>query len=173
MKWLRFPRILGVAVCVYLLGMAVLFGFLSTASFRFVNNATASEGTVVSLVVKAPAGSQRDPNLRSRNVPLAPKVTYVVDGKTYSYVAAHGRYHQRLAVGDKVTVLYDPSNPGQARLQGEGRVLIPLITSGFATAAVGLGVLLLLTRNGLHPARLRVGAAQTEDTDVEHDDHVT
>jgi hypothetical protein len=173
MKWLRFPRILGVAVCLYLLGMAALFGFLSTASFRFVNNATATEGTVVSLVVKRPAGSQRDPNLRSPNVPLAPKVTYEVNGKTYSYVAAHGRYHQRLTVGSKVTVLYDPSDPAQARLQGEGRVLIPLITSGFATAAIGLGVLLFLTRNGLHPAKLPAEPAPTEDTDSEQDDHGT
>lgn len=173
MKWLRFPRIVGVAACLYLLGMAVLFGFLSTASFRFVNNATATEGTVISLVVKRPAGSQRDPDPRSRNVPLAPKVTYVVDGKTYSYVAAHGRYRQRLAVGDHVTVLYDPSSPGQARLKGEGRVLIPLITSAFATTAVGLGVLLFLTRNGMHGTRQRIDPARTDDTEVEQDDRVS
>lgn len=151
MKWLRFPRILGMVVCLYLVAMAVLFGFLSTESFRFVNHATATNGTVVSLVVKRPAGSQRDPNLRSRNLPLAPRVRYEVAGRTYYYVAAHGRYHQRLAVGDNVTVLYEPTDPANARMQGEGRVLVPLLTSAFATAAVGLAVLLYLTRNG-YPA---------------------
>jgi hypothetical protein len=152
-KWLRFPRVLGVAVCLYLCGMAVLFGYLSTESFRFVNNATATEGTVVGLVVKRPAGSQRDPNPRSRNLPLAPQVRYEVNGRTYTYVAAHGRHNQRLAVGDTVTILYDPSNPSRARMQGEGRVLVPLITAAFATTAVGLGVLLVLTRHGLHPPK--------------------
>jgi hypothetical protein len=153
-KWLRFPRVLGVLVCLYLLGMAVLFGFLSTESFRFVKDATATQGTVVSMVVKRPAGSQRDPNPHSRNLPLAPKVSYEVDGRRYTYVAAHGRYHQRLSVGDHVTVLYEPSDPANARLQGEGRVLVPLITSAFATAAVGLAVVLYVTRNGNPAHRL-------------------
>jgi hypothetical protein len=151
MKWLRFPRVLGVVVCLYLLGLTALFGYLSTESFRFVSNATATTGKVVQLEVRRPVGSQRQPNPRSRNVPLAPKVEYVVAGKTYTYVAAHGRYHQRLAVGDEVTVLYDPSDPQSARLQGEGRVLVPLITSGFATSAVVLGAVLYLTRNGYAP----------------------
>ena len=153
MRWLRFPRVLGVAVCLYLLGMAALFGFLSTQSYRFVSNATATQGTVVELVVKRPAGSQREPNLRNPVLPLAPRVRYTVAGHTYYYVAMHGRYHQRLAVGDTVTVLYDPSDPAQARLRGEGRVLVPLITSAFATTAVGLAVVLFLTRNGYPPTR--------------------
>lgn len=139
-------------MCLYLLGMAGLFGFLSTQSFRFVSNATATQGTVVGLEVKRTAGSQREPDLRSRTLPMAPKVAYVVAGKTFTYVAAHGRYRQPLAVGDRVTVLYDPSNPIRARLRGEGRILVPLITSGFTTAAVGVGVILFLTRNG-HPSR--------------------
>lgn len=169
MKWLRFPRILGVVVCLYLVGMAALFGFLSTESFRFVNNATATHGTVVSLVVRRPAGSQRDPSPRSRNLPLAPRVRYEVAGRTYYYVAAHGRYHQRLAVGDTVTVLYEPTDPANARLQGEGRVLVPLLTSAFATTAVGLAVLLYLTRNGRPAAgspRRTTSAATRTDPDA-------
>jgi len=147
MKWLRFPRVLGLVVCLYLIGMAALFGYLSTQSYRFVIDATATEGTVVALEVKRPAGSQREPNPHARNRPLAPKVEYVVAGKTYTYVAAHGKYRQRLAVGDRVTVLYDPSDPAVARMRGEGRILIPLITSGFVTSAVVLGAVLCLTRH--------------------------
>ncbi|MET0692802.1 MAG: DUF3592 domain-containing protein [Propionibacteriaceae bacterium] len=146
MVWLRFPRVLGLVVCLYLVAMAALFGYLSTQSYRFVSDATATTGTVIALEVKKPAGSQREPDLRSRTVPLAPKVQYEVAGKTYTYVAAHGKFHQRLGVGDQVTVLYDPSDPSVARLQGEGRILIPLITSGFLTSAVVLGVILYLTR---------------------------
>jgi hypothetical protein len=170
MKWLRFPRVLGLAVCLYLFAMAVLFGFLSTESFRFVRNATATEGTVVSFEVKRPAGSQRTPNPHGRNLPTAARVRYDVGGTTYYYVAAHGHYHQRLVVGENVTVLYDPSNPTSARLRGEGQVLVPLITSAFATAAVGLAVILFLTRNGLQglrpttrPPELGDGTAQPDD----------
>ncbi len=160
MKWLRFPRVLGVVVCLYLLAMAALFGFLSTQSLRFVHNATATQGTVVGLEVKRTAGSQRRPDLHSPNPPTAPKVTYVVAGKTYTYVAAHGRRRQPLAVGDHVTVLYDPSNPARARLRGEGRILVPLITSGFATAAVGVGVIVFLTRNS-HPSQTQAPPSAT------------
>jgi hypothetical protein len=128
--------------------MSVLFGYLSSESYRFVHNATETEGTVINLVVKSPAGSQRQPNPRARNIPVAPVVRYTVNGKSYTYVAAHGRYHERLKVGDPVTILYDPSNPAVARLRGEGKFLIPLITSGFVTAVLVLGGVLYLTRKG-------------------------
>lgn len=148
MKWLRFPRILGVIVSLYLVAMSVLFGYLSIGSYRFVHNAAETTGTVVSLEVRRSAGSQRDPNPQGHNIPLAPKVSYIVDGKTYFYTAAHGRVHQPSKVGDTVTVLYDPADPEQAQLRGEGRIMIPLITSAFVTTALVLGVVLYLTRNG-------------------------
>jgi Protein of unknown function (DUF3592) len=153
MKWLRFPRILGVAVCLYLVGMSVVFGYLSSENYRFVHNAVHVEGTVVSLEVRPPAGSTRVPRGRT----LAPKVSYVVDGKTYLYVAAHGKYRQRLQVGDPVEVLYDPENPQEARLRGEGQVLIPLITSGFVTTALLVGYVLYRTR---HLSRTAVNQAR-------------
>ena len=158
MRWLRFPRILGIVVCLYLIGMSLIFGNLSTQSYRFVRGAQATTGTVIALLPTPTAGSSRTPvNRPGRLVPTAPRVRYTVAGKSYEYVAAHGHYRQPLHVGDTVSVLYDPSNPARARLRGEGNVLVPLITSGFATCAVGVAVVLFLTRNaGVAPRSRRV-----------------
>jgi hypothetical protein len=157
-KWLRFPRVLGLLVCGYLLGIAVIFGYHSTLSFRFVSNAVSTQGTVVELVPRSTAGSTRPPGPRTPNPPTAPRVTYTVNGIQHSYTPQHGRYRQRLKVGDTVLVQYNPDNPAQARLRGEGRILLPLLTSGFVTAAIAVGALLFLTRRvgaGTVPARQR------------------
>lgn len=169
-KWLRFPRVLGVALCLYLLAMAVLFGYLSTLSYRFVSNATATQGTVIGLEVKRPAGSQHAPDLRRHNLPMAPQVRYEVAGHRYTYVAAHGRFHQRVRVGDHVTVLYDPSYPAHARLRGEGRIMLPLITSGFATGSVVLAIVLYLTRVPHRSRRTSSAAAPCANQEPEPDD---
>jgi hypothetical protein len=142
MRWLRFPRLLGVIACVYLIAMAVLFGYLSIQNYRFVSEAAHTTGTVISLDPRPPAGSTRMP----RGATRAPTVRYEVEGKSYTYTAAHGTYRPRHQVGDTIEVLYDPANPAKARLRGEGRLMIPLITSGFATAALLLGFVLFRTR---------------------------
>ena len=123
MKWLRFPRTLGIVVCLYLVGMSVVFGLLSSQNYRFIHSARTVPGTVIALVARAPIGSTRDPQLDARMVSRAPTVRYVVNGATYEYTAAHGRYRQPLRVGETVTVLYDPDDPAVARIRGEGRVL--------------------------------------------------
>lgn len=154
MRWFRFPRTLGIVVCLYLLGMAAVFGMLSEQSLDFVHQAARTEGTVTELVARAPAGSTREPAAGTRTLSQAPKVSYVVNGTTYSYTAAHGRYHQRLKVGDRVQVLYDPSDPSVARLKGEGTVLVPGITVAFALAAALVALVLVRTRKvGSTPGR--------------------
>ena len=55
-------------------------------------------------------------------------------------------YRQRLKIGDSVTVLYDPANPAVARMQGEGKVLVPVITAGFVLSALVVALILLRTR---------------------------
>lgn len=146
MKWFRFPRLLGLVVCVYLVGLVALFAMLSMQSFDFVRHAGRAQATVVALVAKAPVGSNRNPPASTRTVSLAPEVSYVVNGQTYTYTASHGQWHQRLKVGDQVQVQYNPNEPSHARLTGEGRVLVPGITVAFAVAAVGVAAILVRTR---------------------------
>ncbi|SEP84244.1 DUF3592 domain-containing protein [Microlunatus flavus] len=142
----RFPQTIGVVAAVYLAAMAVVFALLSAQNADFVRTAGRTDGTVVALVARAPLGSTRESRVDARVPSLAPKVTYVVDGRTYDYVAAHGRYRQRLQVGDTVTVLYAPGDPASARLRGEGQDSGPFLSVGFGAAAVLLGAVLLKLR---------------------------
>jgi len=147
-KWLHFPRTLGIVVCLYLLGMSVVFGVLTSRSYSFIEHARQISGTVIALVPRAPLGSTREPRAGERRMlSLAPTVQYQVNGKTYEYTAASGRFRQRVRVGDHLTVLYDPTDPGDAQLRGEGRILVPVITAGFAASALLVAVVLFRTRN--------------------------
>lgn len=143
----RFPRTVGVVAAVYLAAMAVVFALLSAQDAEFARTADRAQGTVVALVARAPLGSTRDAQPEARSPSLAPKVSYVVDGRTYLYVAAHGRYRQRLQVGDTVTVLYAPSDPTSARLRGEGMDLGPVYCAGFGVAALLLVLVLVRFRD--------------------------
>ena len=156
----RFPRVVGALTVVYLVAMAVVFALLSDQNADFARTASRTEGTVVALVARAPLGSARESRPDARAPSLAPKVTYAVEGQTYTYVAAHGRYRQRLQVGDKVTVLYAPSDPTSARLRGEGQDLGPAVCVGFALAAVLLLVVLVRFRRRGLPARGHGGSAR-------------
>jgi hypothetical protein len=142
----RFPRAVGVLAAVYLVAMSVVFALLSAQNADFVRTASRTEGTVVALVARAPLGSTREAQPDARAPSLAPKVTYEVAGRTYDYVAAHGRYRQRLQVGDRVTVLYSADDPASARLRGEGMDSGPLVSAGFGLAAVLLVVVLVRPR---------------------------
>lgn len=149
----RFPRVVGLLAAVYLVAMAVVFALLSAQNMEFVRSAARTEGTVVALVARAPLGSARETQPDARTRSLAPQVSYVVDGQTYLYVAAHGRARQRLQVGDRVTVLYAPSDPGSARLRGEGQDAGPLVSVGFAAAALLVLVVVRPRRRSGRPAR--------------------
>ncbi len=137
---------MGIVVCLYLIGMSVVFGLLSEQSYDFLRTARTTSGTVIALVPRAPVGSTREPR-SGRTMSLAPEVSYQVGGQTYTYTAAHGRFRQPLKVGDTVAVLYDPSAPDLARMQGEGRVLVPAITATFIGCAVLVAAILVRTRN--------------------------
>ncbi len=152
MRWLRLPRVIGVVACVYLAAVTVFFWYQTSERFRFVNNAQRVTGEVIALQSRPLAGATRLPEADSRSVPLAPTVRYVVDGKRYEYTPDHGVIGNRIKVGDKLVVRYDPAAPSRARLQGEGRLLLPLITAGFATTTLGVATLLFLTRRAGPPA---------------------
>lgn len=141
----------------YLAAMSVVFALLSAQNMDFVRTASQTEGTIVALVARAPLGSTRDAQPDARTPSLAPKVSYEVGGRTYVYVAAHGRYRQRLQVGGRVTVLYDPSDPATARLRGEGQDSGPVVSVGFGLSAVLVVVLVVRLRR--RPDTTRAGSS--------------
>ncbi|GAB2593508.1 DUF3592 domain-containing protein [Microlunatus antarcticus] len=156
----RFPQTIGLLAAVYLAAMAVVFALLSAQNADFVRTAHQTEGTVVALVARAPLGSTREAQPDARTPSLAPRVTYVVDGRTYDYVAAHGRYRQRLQVGDRITVLYSPTDPSSARLRGEGMDSGPVVSAGFGLAAVLLGLVVVRSRRRSTRPRTPPGPAR-------------
>jgi len=149
-----------VLAAVYLVAMSVVFALLSAQNMDFVRTASRTEGTVVALVARAPLGSTRDTPPDARTPSLAPKVSYEVGGRTYLYVAAHGRYRQRQQVGDRVTVLYDPADPATARLRGEGQDSGPLLSIGFGVAAVLLVLVIVRPRRPVGGRRGAAGSAR-------------
>lgn len=156
----RFPRAVGIVAVVYLAAMSVVFALLSAQNADFVRTASRTEGTVVALVARAPLGSTREAQPDARNPSLAPKVTYTVDGRTYDYVAAHGRARQRLQVGDRVTVLYSRGDPTKARLRGEGQDSGPLVSAGFGLAALLLVLVVVRPRRRSTGPRTPSGPAR-------------
>lgn len=155
---------MGLVMVLYLAGMAVLFGLLTEKSVDFLDSAASTPGTVIALVPKAPAGSRAQPP-NSRMVSLAPKVSYVVDGTTHEYTAAHGRFRQHLKVGDTVQVLYVRSDPSVARLKGEGRLMVPAIAAGFALATLVVAFVLVRTRKVGVPAKRQPGTPDLVESD--------
>jgi hypothetical protein len=149
-----------VLAALYLAAMSVVFALLTAQNADFVRTASRTEGTVVALVARAPLGSTRDAQPDARTPSLAPEVSYAVAGRTYVYTAAHGRYRQRLQVGDKVVVLYAPSDPGSARLRGEGQDSGPAVSAGFAVAAVLLVLVVVRPRRRSEPPRPTTGSAR-------------
>lgn len=144
--WLRFPRLVGVVVVVYLLLVSGYFGFETVRRSQFVADAASTTGVVAALRPRPLAGTTRVHTLGD-DVPQAPEVRYLVNGTTYTYTPAHGLIGSPIAVGDTVEVLYDPAHPAHARLRHEGQLLLPAITAGFAAAAVGVLAMLVVTRD--------------------------
>ncbi len=160
MSWLRFPRVLGVACALYFLVMTLLFGHMSLENTEFSANAREVPGTVVAMVATPLPGGTRVPVGSRRREPMAPTVRFAVDGQTYTYTPARGTRHPKVHVGDTVTILYDAGNPAEtARIRGEGKIALPLVTIGFLASTLGLSVLLVLTRPG---RKSRPGPSRTE-----------
>jgi hypothetical protein len=145
-RWLRFPRVVGVAVVAYLILVTGYYAFETTRRSQFIADASRTTGIVIALEPRPLPGTTRVHTIGDE-VPLAPEVRYEVGGRTYLYTPAHGMMGSPVRVGDQIEVLYDPDDPSRARLRSEGQVLLPLITAGFGTLTVGVVALLVLTRH--------------------------
>ena len=168
-KWLRFPRVVGVIAVVYFVVVTGYFAYETTRRAQFAADAQVANGVVVALEPRPIAGSTRVPT-GGVDIPLAPQVRYVVGGQTFVYTASHGVIGSPIKVGDAIEVLYDPTNPQRAHLRGEGQTLLPLITAGFGTVSLALITVLVLTRNrGGTAAAGAKDAARPAARELEHE----
>lgn len=69
---------------------------------------------------------------------LFPIVQYYVDGKGYQVTSGSGTNRQKLKKGQDVTILYNPDNPLQIRIQGYNRKG----TMYFCMAIMAMGVVI-------------------------------
>ncbi|MGB8261715.1 MAG: DUF3592 domain-containing protein [Terracidiphilus sp.] len=110
------PRSLFLAAIVMLLvgtAMLAVAGFQAWRISRFVERSEFAQGTVTALEPVSKAGN-RDAD---RNVTYAPVFTFSTkDGKTVSVLSRTSSNPPAFHLGDRVTVLYDPANPEEARI---------------------------------------------------------
>lgn len=159
MKWLRFPRVLGIIACVFFLLVAAALVGAKWGDHRWAKDAGRTEGTVTQLVPRPFLGSQREP--RGSQVPVAPEVSYTVDGVSHTYTPAHGQTRRRYQVGGTVTVLYDRSDPTLARLANEGRYGLVGLAAIFVLLSASSAALLIATRRINYVGPRRVGGRST------------
>ncbi len=161
----------GVLVCLYLIGIGVAFTVLAQDRDRFSDSAVSTQGTVIRMEPVPYVGSARDPATKGTRPAYAPVISYPVGKKKYEYQPSHGTYRPRWHVGQQVTIIYDPSDPEiTARIRGEGKFLLPVIAGGFYTCALIMGLVLFATRSivqtGTGPSnRLRPAASSPSTAD--------
>lgn len=125
-------RILSLVFGLLSLGF-ILAGFgILLVSNLLTSSYVRTEGTVVRMTT----GSNRQ----------APIVDYVVSGNTYEHHSGLNTSPPSFAVGEKVTILYDPTNPQSSRIEGygvEGLISLILWIVGGAFLIPSLIMLLL------------------------------
>lgn len=126
-----------------MLGFLMLLGggLWAQKTFSFKNQAQVVEGEVVALVA----------NRGSDSTTYAPKYSFIVVGQQYTVISNTSSNPAAYSVGEKVSVLFDPSNPFEARIDSFmglwfGPILISVMGSIFLL--VGVIPLFLLWRRG-------------------------
>ena len=138
-----------------LLGVAAA---LAVSFAGFAKTAERAEGTVVDLVY--------------RSGTAYPVVTYVSpsDGREYTFGASTGSWPPEYAVGERVTVVYDPDRPGKAHIDSwANRYLGPVICGGLGVVFTGIGGgLLIWERRRAEQARWLRTHGRERWVDVDH-----
>lgn len=145
--------VIGVPVIFALVGsLFVVFGLRSTNALRrFRRTAERAPGVVLDLVLDA-AGPRGD-----RSWIYFPIVRYSLpDGRVVDFRSPQGSVPAAVRKGQQVTVLYDPANPKNARLEGvlSGGCLYGIFVVlgvAFILLAVAIAVVALLVDRALNP----------------------
>jgi len=169
-RWFRFPRVLGVAACVFFLFVSASLVAAKWGDHQWARTAGRPDGTVVQLVPRPFLGSNRAPRGAQGPVaPVAPVVEHTVNGvQQPAYAPQHGEVRRRYHVGGPVTVLYDRDDPQIARLDDEGRYGLLGLAAIFVLTSLAVAAGLIATRkinyvgpraNASGPTRLAQRAA--------------
>jgi hypothetical protein len=136
-------RFIGVFFSIFLVVGVLLLGVAGVVAVRtvqFLGGANSATGEVVELV----------PHRSSKGgTTWSPVVSYTVNGEVHRLEGSYSSNVLMYEVGERVTVRYEPGNPGEARIDGWlGTWLLPTILGGIGVVfgAVGGGFLLVRLR---------------------------
>ncbi|WP_455382070.1 DUF3592 domain-containing protein [Salinispira pacifica] len=124
------------------IGLAMLAGGLiyAVVILAFIGRAAHTEGTIVRIDSVKNAVPFMD-QVKGSGVIYYPVVQFKTqDGKTIDFRAASGSQRPRFSVGDSVSVMYDPANPSDSRINSLWGVWgAPLILLGIGALFLLLG----------------------------------
>lgn len=125
------------------LGLLAGGGYAASRTVAFLGTAASVEGTVVELVESV---SRDSDGHRSRT--YRPTVEFQLgSGETRTFTSSMGSSPPAYDVGERVTVLYDPQDPGDARLQGTFALWgVSLILGGMGAIFGTVGATLIAVR---------------------------
>lgn len=107
---------------VAMLGAAYYYG---RTSWALSSGGAAAAGKVVAL--------KESPATQDSGVTYAPVIEYKVAGRSYTYTSPNSSHPPAYTVGERVTLLYDPADPGRARVDSWWELwLMPALLGGAA-----------------------------------------
>jgi hypothetical protein len=137
LAWIRWVSLL--------VGLAFLggAGWAASRTMSFLATASSAQGTVVALA----ESTSTDSNGRRSRI-WAPEVEYrLASGETRTFTSSVGSAPPDHQVGERVTVLYDPADPGDARLPDTMSLwLLPIVLSGFGVISGSVGATMFVVR---------------------------
>lgn len=124
------------------LGFAALAWWAYAHQAAFAARAARAEGEVLAL----------ERSRGSKSTTWRPRVRFRVDGVSHEFVDSAGSSPPAFAVGERVTVLFEPGHPEDAMVDSwVGRYLLCTILGGFAALGCLVGSVLLWTSRPRRP----------------------
>lgn len=136
----RLPFVVGLVFGGVGIVLAVVAVIVVGVTLGALRDGARTEGTVVDVVART--STTEDSDGRSReSTAYHPTVRFRADGRTYTFTSSTGSDPPAYEVGDRVPVVYDPADPGDARVNTFWSLyLAPIVLGGLAVVFLAVGV---------------------------------
>jgi hypothetical protein len=117
-------------------------GWLYSDQRNFEAKAVKAIGTVIE-VKRATTTSTSSGSRHTTSYVYSPVVQFEAEGQRYTFTSRSASSDYNFPRGHRLEILYDPANPGDARLKDRFFSLLPLIFLGVGVLIVMIGLLVL------------------------------
>lgn len=127
-------------------------GFLGVGGWLFIDdrsfeaNAVKAIGTVIE--VKRTTTTSTSGSRRTTSFVYSPVVQFEAKGQRYTFTSRSASSDYNFPRGHRIEILFDPTNPGDARMVDRFFSLLPLIFLGVGAMIVLFGLLVLIKFKG-------------------------